>query len=204
MRRILWMVLGAVVVGGLFAMPVLGGPPIGQRLTALVAREKTLEKRVATLAKRPLPRGAAGVTGPAGPTGATGPKGDTGPRGATGSPAPLDAVLGFAATGSVGTATSTATSIILAHGGTFLVEANAVMVNTGGAAVIVTCDLVDAPTSELLDTASVRLAAVGGLDTETLALSGDLESIGGGTVRLDCHATAAGVTFSDADLVALG
>ena len=202
MRKIMWVAVGALVMAAIFAMPVLGGPSIGQQLQSLVSREKKLDKRVDALAKRKA--GRRGPAGPAGPAGAAGAKGDTGAKGATGAPASLDALTGFTASGSIGTSTSTLTTATLASAGAYLLDANATLVNTSGGAITVTCDLVFAPTAELIDTASVRLAASGGLDTETLALTGALEPAGGGTVRLDCDATASGVTFSDADLVILG
>jgi hypothetical protein len=201
MRRILWIAVGAAMIAALFTVPVLGGQSIGQQLQSLVSREKKLEKRVKALAKRPLPRGRAGARGPAG---ATGPKGDTGPRGAAGAPGTIESVQGFAASGSIGTTASPVTSATTTRASNFVIDANAVFVNGGGAAVTVTCDLVFAPTDELIDTASVRLGASGGLDTETLALSGPLAPTSVGAVRMDCDATATGVTFADADLVILG
>jgi hypothetical protein len=201
MRRILWIAVGAAVIAALFAVPVLGGQSIGQKLQSIVSREKKLEKRVNALAKRPLPRGR---QGPAGPAGATGPKGETGAKGTAGSTGTIDSVQGFVASGSVGTASSPVTSVALPRVSNYLIEANAVFVNTGGAAVTVTCDLLFGPTADLLDTASVRLGASGGLDTETLGLSSLLDATATGSVRMDCEATATGVTFSDADLVIFG
>ena len=76
--------------------------------------------------------------------------------------------------------------------------------NGATSATIVTCDLVYGTAPELVDTARVRLDAAGGLDTETLALSGVLEAGAGGSARIECDAGVSGVTFTSADLVALG
>ena len=83
-------------------------------------------------------------------------------------------------------------------------EANAVFANTGGGVSDVTCELVVVQTSELIDTAAVTLEASGGLDTESLALSGALTASGPATVQLQCEGSASGISFSDADMVVLG
>ena len=201
MRRVLWMVVGALVVGAVLAAPVLGGPSLSDQLRSLLVREKKLDKRLDALAKRPLPRGARGATGPAG---ATGPKGDTGASGTTGAPARLAAVSGFTVTGSIGTSPSNIVSTAVPAGDRSLVEGNVVVENGAASATTVTCDLLYGTAPDLLDTARVRLGASGGLDTETLAVGGVLEAGAGGSARIECDAGASGVTFTSADLVALG
>ncbi len=185
-----------MVVAGIVATPVLGGPSLGSQIASLTAREKKLEKRVDAIAKRPLRRG------PAGPPGATGAKGDTGPKGATGGPPPLDALNGFTANGAIGTSATPVVSVTFVRSGAHLVDANFVVVNGGAGAATVSCDLIALPGSDLIDTASVRLAASGGVDTETLFLSGGIDAAA--SARVDCESTASGVDFFDADAIALG
>jgi hypothetical protein len=193
-----WIVAVAVVVAAVVATPVLGGPSLGGRIASLTAREKKLEKRVTRLAKQQPRRG------PAGPAGATGPKGDTGPKGATGGPPPLDAQNGFTASGAIGTSATPVASATIGHAGDHLVDANLIVVNGAASTVTVTCDLIANPGAEFIDTASVRLAASGGIDTDTLWLSGGVAAAGAGSVRVDCDASASGVMFTDADIIALG
>jgi hypothetical protein len=201
MRRVVWMAMGALVMTAVLAAPVLGGPSLSDQLRSLLVREKKLDKRLDAVTKRPLPRGA---RGPAGPAGATGPKGDTGASGATGAPARLSAVSGFTVTGSIGTSPATIVTAAVPPGGQFLVEGNVVVENGAASATTVTCDLVYGAGPELLDTARVRLGASGGLDTETLAVGAVLQAGAGGSARIECDAGASGVTFTSADLVALG
>ncbi|MGE0026497.1 MAG: hypothetical protein AB7O78_03495 [Thermoleophilia bacterium] len=198
MRGRWWILAAAVIVAAVVATPVLGGPSLGGQIASLTAREKKLDKRVDALAKQPLRRG------PAGPAGATGPKGDTGPRGPTGDPPPLDAQNGFTASGSIGVTATPVMTATIGHDGDHLVDANLIVVNGAASAVTVTCDLIANPGAEFIDTASVRLAASGGIDTDTLWLSGGVSAAGAGSVRVDCDASASGVTFADADIIALG
>jgi hypothetical protein len=153
-----------------------------------------------------LPAGPQGPKGDTGPQGDPGLKGDTGTRGSTGLRGPSDA---FAAssepiTKQPGDPPFALVSLAL-PAGTYVVEANTVVVNDSTTMNSISCGLGPPgfpAAGEEVDAIDIRLS---GNRDQTVTLFGALELEGPGTVSLECDPSTSpgGISFDDIDIGAI-
>lgn len=148
------------------------------------------------------------------PAGAPGPKGEKGGTGETGPRGPSDAIVSFGGSGSFPVAgPGTSPAEIDLPAGAEIVFANVVFHNGSTTdPTKVNCGLVPGDASQAdftqaLDVARSDLEQAPGAATQTLSLTGAIESDAAQTVRLDCYGSGAStggpLSYEDADIGAI-
>lgn len=133
----------------------------------------------------------------AGPKGDQGPQGPVGPKGETGASILPDVYTGYSASGSLPSNANpnNVVAMALTIDGYYVIQANLILTNTANTATFVDCRLSTGYAE--IDFASTTLDAAGGLDTQTVTLSGAGPS--GTAAILYCSGPA---DYADADVIA--